>query len=166
LALEKYALMFHQLENLPVIIVRPSNPYGPKQSGTIGQGFIGAAIAAILKKQPVVMYGENGTIRDYIYIDDLVSGLVAALDCGNPGEIYNIGTGIGFNNREIIDIIKNELANPAGYLLSKNIQPSRSFDVAINVLSSARLTYVSGWRPNIDFKAGLKKTWTAAFQNK
>lgn len=166
LALEKYALMFHQLENLPVIIVRPSNPYGPKQPGTIGQGFIGAAIAAILKKQPVVMYGENGTVRDYIYIDDLVSGLVAALDCGNPGEIYNIGTGIGFNNRQIIDVIKNELANPAGYQLSTNIQLSRSFDVAENVLSSARLTYVSGWRPNIDFKAGLKKTWLAAFQNK
>ena len=111
LALEKYALMFHQIENLPVIIVRPSNPYGPKQSGTKGQGFIGAAIAAILNNQPVVMYGDNGTVRDYIYIDDLVSGLVAALDCGNTGEIYNIGTGIGFNNREIIDFIKNELAS-------------------------------------------------------
>lgn len=166
LALEKYALMFHQLENLPVIIVRPSNPYGPKQSGTIGQGFIGAAIAAILNNQPVVMYGDNGTVRDYIYIDDLVSGLVAALDCGNSGEIYNIGTGIGFNNREIIDIIKNELANPNGYPVSTNIQPSRSFDVAENVLSSARLTYASGWRPIIDFKAGLKKTWLAALQNK
>ncbi len=166
LSLEKYALMFHQIENLPVIIVRPSNPYGPKQSGSIGQGFIGAAIAAILNKQPVVMYGDNGTVRDYIYIDDLVSGLVAALECGNSGEIYNISTGIGFNNREIIDLIKNELAMPNGYPVSANIQPSRSFDVAINVLSSARLTYVSGWRPKIDFKAGLKKTWLAALKNK
>src|SRR5690606_36441288 len=49
LAAEKYALLFHRLEGLPVVIARPSNPYGPNQMGNLGQGFIAAAMLATLR---------------------------------------------------------------------------------------------------------------------
>jgi len=161
LALEKYALMFHRLEGLPVVIVRPGNPYGPNQLGNLGQGFVGAALSAMFQRQPVRVFGERGTVRDYVYIDDLVAGLSAALEHGNIGETYNIGTGIGLDNRTVLDIV-DKVARSSGYAVDIETQPSRPFDVAANVLSSARLTYVSGWRPQVEFSEGIARTWAWA----
>ncbi|MES2364323.1 MAG: NAD-dependent epimerase/dehydratase family protein [Pseudomonadota bacterium] len=161
LAAEKYALLFHRLEELPVVIVRPGNPYGPNQLGNLGQGFVGAAMFATLKRQPVSLFGECGTIRDYVFVEDLAEGLLAALDHGHVGELYNIGSGIGFDNREVLGVL-DSVARPYGFSVDVEVRPSRTFDVAANVLSSARLTYISGWRPQTDFKAGLEKTWSWA----
>lgn len=158
LAAEKYALLFHGLENLPVVIVRPGNPYGPNQLGNLGQGFVGAAMLGTLRREPVSLFGERGTIRDYVFIEDLAEGLLAALDHGQVGEVYNIGTGIGLDNRAVLEAL-DSVVRPSGYSVDVQIHPSRAFDVAANVLSSARLTYVSGWRPQTDFNTGLAKTW-------
>ena len=159
LSTEKYALLFHYLNQLPVIIIRPGNPYGPNQLGNLGQGFVASAMFALLNSKQVNIFGEFGTIRDYIFIDDLASGVVAALDKGVVGEVYNIGTGIGLNNREVLDAIIN-LPGASNYPLNLVITPARLFDVAENVLSSAKLTYVSGWRPKVSFSEGLENTWT------
>lgn len=164
LALEKYATMFHRLEGLPVVIVRPGNPYGPNQFGNLGQGFIGAALFSILQRQPVSLFGERGTERDYVFIEDIAAGLWAALEYGKVGEIYNIGTGIGLDNRAVLDIL-GKYAGAAGYNVDIDIRPSRPFDVVANVLSSARLTYVSGWRSKIDFETGIAKTWKWSMAN-
>lgn len=158
LATEKYALMYHRLAELPVIIVRPGNPYGPNQFGNLAQGFIGAAMYAAIKKQKVMIFGERGTIRDYIHIDDMCLGMIAALEYGTPGDIFNIGTGFGYDNCGILDLL-SEVIKPHGYDLFREHLPARSFDVAANVLSSARLTYLSGWRPSIALEDGLAKTW-------
>jgi UDP-glucose 4-epimerase len=161
LALEKYALLFHRLEGLPVVIVRPGNPYGPNQLGNLGQGFVGAALFATLRRQPVSLFGERGTIRDYVFVEDVAEGLLAALDFGHPGEVYNIGTGLGIDNRAVLDVL-DSVARPSGFSVDVDVGPSRAFDVAANVLSSARLTYVSGWRPKTEFNSGLEKTWSWA----
>lgn len=158
LAAEKYAFLFHRLAALPVIIARPGNPYGPNQFGNLAQGFIGAALYATLQRQKTVVFGERGTTRDYIYIDDLVQGLIAALDFGVPGEVYNIGTGIGSDNRSVLDELDN-IVRADGYAVECEHREPRSFDVASNVLSSARLTYASGWRPQVDLRDGLARTW-------
>lgn len=163
LAVEKYALMFHHLNELPVVIVRPGNPYGPNQLGNLGQGFIASVMFALLNNKQVNIFGERGTVRDYIFIDDLADGVVAALDNGKVGEVYNIGTGIGLDNREVLDEIV-KISDQTVYPLNLAIQPERPFDVAENVLSSSKLTYVSGWRPQTNFSKGLEKTWAWAMQ--
>lgn len=163
LATEKYAVLFHKLENLPVVIVRPGNPYGPNQLGNVGQGFIGAAVFASLNRKKVPIFGERGTVRDYIHVEDLAEGLVAALEHGSPGEVYNIGTGIGMDNRAILDMLAI-IARDSGFEVESEIRPPRVFDVQANVLSSARLTYVSGWRPRIDIQSGLQRTWDWALK--
>ena len=158
LAAEKYALMFHRLGALPVVIVRPGNPYGPNQAGDLGQGFVGTAMFAILKGRPVGIFGERGTVRDYLYVEDLADGLVAALEHGRLGDTYNIGTGMGTDNQGVLDCIA-DVIDLTGYRLEVSRLPDRPFDVAANVLSAARLTYVSGWRPRIGLRAGIAKTW-------
>lgn len=161
LALEKYALLFQSLENLPAVIVRPGNPYGPFQIGNLAQGFIGSAMFATLRRQPITVFGKRGTLRDYLFIEDLAEGLLGALDYGQVGEVYNIGTGTGLDNLDVLDAL-DAIARPAGYSVDVDVCPPRPFDVAANVLSSARLTYVSGWRPRTGFEDGLARTWSWA----
>ncbi|MBY0579473.1 MAG: NAD-dependent epimerase/dehydratase family protein [Burkholderiales bacterium] len=159
LALEKYAFMFHRLKNLPITCVRPSNPFGEGQKPYIGQGFVATAIASVLSDTEITLFGHTGTVRDYIYIDDLARGIVAALDSGLPGECYNIGSGIGRNNTEIVASI-SRIAIEYGMEPRVHRQPERPFDVSANILDCSKLHKISGWEPHIDFEEAIHRTFT------
>lgn len=161
LTIEKYALMFAALENLPVIIVRPGNAYGNEQSAFTGQGFIATAIQSILLNKKIDIFGFPGTTRDYIHVTDVARGILSALDYGEPGTVYNIGSGIGLNNSEVINEI-SPFAKLSGYTPKINYLPSRKYDVPVNILDSKKLTSVSGWKPQIPFVQGLDQVWKTA----
>ncbi len=154
LALEKYALMYRALSGLDLIIVRPGNPYGSSQSSNHGQGFIAAATEAFRHSKQLYVYGKKGTVRDYIYIDDLVEGVISALNYGVSGEIYNIGTGVGLNNMDVIEII-SKIFDRVGKANIVNLDP-RPFDVPSNILCSEKLFQVSGWRSKISIINGIE----------
>jgi UDP-glucose 4-epimerase len=158
LATEKYALMFHELKGLPVLCVRPANAYGEGQRAFTGQGFIATTIAAILERREVVLYGEKGTIRDYIYVSDVASAIADALEYGTPGECYNIGSGSGRSNRDILDALY-PLAKYAGLEMKITTMPSRGFDVPANILDCRKLAEISGWEASVPFEEGIKDTW-------
>ncbi|MES2363876.1 MAG: NAD-dependent epimerase/dehydratase family protein [Pseudomonadota bacterium] len=158
LALEKYAQLYHRMRQLPVLCVRPSNPYGEGQKPYVGQGFIATAMASMLSGQEIRVFGQQGTVRDYIYVEDVAQALVCALDLGLPGESYNIGSSVGRSNLEVL----NEISRVA---LASGIQPKithvepRSFDVAANVLDVEKLQALSGWQPKTGFAEGIARTW-------
>lgn len=159
LAIEKYALMYMHLSNLKPIIVRPGNPFGPRQSADKSQGFIAAAMKAIFYNTPIKIYGEIGTVRDYIYIDDLVSGIIASLDYGKPGEIYNIGTCVGSSNLDIVNLII-KISQRYNYNAIKT-EGKRLFDVESNILSFDKLHSASAWKPTTTLEDGLKIMWNS-----
>lgn len=163
LTIEKYALMFAELANLPVTIVRPGNAYGSEQSAFQGQGFIATAIQSILLRKTIDIFGNPGTIRDYIHVSDLARGILASLDDGKPGTIYNIGSGIGHNNIDVINRIR-PLAEKAGYKVKINFLPYRKYDVQINVLDYQKLYSISGWQPQISFEEGIDQIWNIALK--
>lgn len=157
LAVEKYCRMYARLFGIPVVIARPSNPYGPGQVPYRGQGFIATAVAKILQGEEIPVFGAHGTVRDYLYIEDLCSAMKVLLD-GEPapGAIFNIGSGIGMNN---LDVLK-AVARAAGCLMADvklNFLPARHFDVAYNVLDSRRLEAL-GWRRATTLEQGLPTT--------
>jgi UDP-glucose 4-epimerase len=158
LVAEKYALFFHRMEGLPVVVVRPGNPYGVGQIGQNQQGFIGAAIHAWVHRTPLEVYGERGTVRDYIYIDDLASGMVAALKHGMIGETYNIGTGTGHDNLQVLDVLEEALSGTGGSLQVTR-KEARPFDVQANVLDSGKLRVKSGWEPLLELREGIETTY-------
>ncbi len=158
LATEKYAVMFGELKGLPVICVRPGNAFGEGQKPFVGQGFISTAIASIIKGQEVTIFGEAGTVRDYIHVADIADGVIAALEHGRANSSYNIGTGAGRSNKDILDAIA-PLAESAGLKLRVNTLPARPFDVPVNVLDSTKLTNETGWKPAVSFKDGIERTW-------
>jgi len=158
LTLEKYAQMYYKTRALPVVCVRPSNPYGEGQRQFVGQGFVATAIASMLTGKEIKIFGSQGTIRDYIYVGDVAKALVAALDFGVPGECYNIGSSVGRANLEVIEQISvaAKIHSVKPWITHA---PPRSFDVSENVLSTEKLFAISGWRPETEFSIGIERIW-------
>lgn len=158
LATEKYALMYNALKALPVVCVRPGNAYGEGQRPFVNQGFIATAIASILQNKEITVFGKHGTTRDYIHVCDVAEGIIAALDHGKPGFIYNIGSGVGRSNKDVLAEIY-PLANAVGLQPVIKTAPPRPFDVPVNVLDSTKLFKETGWKARISFQDGIKKAW-------
>ncbi len=156
-SLERYGALYHRSAQLPVIIARPANAYGEAQDGSRGQGFIGAAVKMMLEGKPVPVFGETGTVRDYIHVEDVAKGLLATLERGRVGESYNIGSGRGYNNAQILELLA-ALAERMG--LARPVQltmPARPFDVSANVLTPGKLLHETGWQPTIALEEGLER---------
>ena len=163
LAIEKYGQMFHATKGLPLIVVRPSNAYGEGQQPFRGQGFIATAIATCLRGDPIKVFGVEGATRDYIHVDDVASGIVAALLHGRAGEAYNVGTGLGTTNIDILNQLRPMLS-AAGRDIDIEFLPARSFDVKVNILDADKLFRASGWRAAVTLNTGLRRTleWISA----
>ncbi|WP_205703434.1 NAD-dependent epimerase/dehydratase family protein [Hymenobacter radiodurans] len=158
LAIEKYAHLYHHTAQLPIVCVRPSNAYGEGQRVYAGQGFVATAIASLLDRRTLSLFGEEGTIRDYLHVRDVARGIVAALVDGQAGQVYNIGSGVGHSNRQVLDILA-PLAVARDLPLNIQILPERAFDVKVNVLDSSKLHAHTGWTPTVRFEEGLQQTW-------
>jgi UDP-glucose 4-epimerase len=104
--IEKYFILYSKLYNIDTIIFRPSNPYGPRQGHFLAQGVISTFLKKIYNKQPLNIFGNGETTKDYIYIDDLAIMCYKLSILANNG-IFNIGTGIGTTINELIVNIKN-----------------------------------------------------------
>ena len=165
LAVDCYAMMYHHTCGLPVTIVRPGNAYGEDQPSASGQGFIRAAIDAILNGDEINVYGERGTVRDYVHVADVASGIACGLSSGRPGVVYNIGTGIGTSNLDIISLLR-PLAQDAGFDVRFQTQAPRSYDVEENVLDASLLAAHCGWAPTVSLKDGVEQMWKSALSRK
>jgi len=162
LTTDLYAMMFHRTAGLPVVVVRPANAYGEDQQAGTGQGFIATAVSAILSAREIEIFGPEGTIRDYIHVSDVATGILTALDHGEDGEIYNLGTGVGTSNAGIIGMLE-KLAGKGGVPVLTKILPPRKFDVEANILDSTKLRTRAGWAPTIPLKQGLARAWEEAW---
>jgi UDP-glucose 4-epimerase len=158
LTIERYALMYHRLHDLPLVVVRPANAYGHGQLPFMGQGFIATAMGHVLAGKAVSIFGERGTVRDYVHARDVASAMVAALEHGTNGAVYNIGSGVGRSNLDIIDLLR-PLAEKANLPVIVNHEAERKFDVATNVLNFGRLLSCSGWLPKTSIDDGLQEMW-------
>jgi UDP-glucose 4-epimerase len=143
---------------LPVTIVRPSNAYGEEQKPFTGQGFIATAMGLMLKEEEIPLFGEQGTIRDYVHVSDVASGIIAAATLGKPGEIYNLSSGVGLSNVEVLKEIEKS-AELYGKTARLCILPKREFDVPVSILSHQKLTTHSGWSPKVSFEDGIHSMW-------
>jgi UDP-glucose 4-epimerase len=160
LTIEKYAFMFHCTRGLPALVVRPANAYGPGQLPFTGQGFIATAIGSVLSGQAIPVFGGGTTVRDYLYVADLARGFMAVLERGTPGEAYNLGTGVGRSNMQVLEALV-PLARSHGHEVVLDHMPARGFDVPTNVLDIAKITRATGWSPDTPFEDGLARTWDA-----
>ena len=157
LTLESYAYFYGVTHALNFTVVRPANAYGPGQKPFMGQGFIATAIATAKEGKAIKIFGKAGTVRDYVEVSDLASGIVSALLYGKPSGIYNIGSGIGRSNLDIIEKLKEPLERHGAKIYAEHL-PERLFDVRINILDASKLQQDTGWAPKVSFDKGIEKT--------
>jgi len=165
LTLENYAHLYAVTHGLKFVCVRPANAYGVGQRPFVGQGFIATAMASAMRGMPIKIFGQRGTIRDYLYVSDLASGIVSALEHGHLSETYNLGSGAGLSNLEVIEAFK-PLMREIGCEVQVENLPKRAFDVKANVLDSTKLQEHAGWKPQVEFDDGLRRTreWLRSYR--
>ncbi len=157
LTLEGYAHLYAVTHGLKFVCVRPANAFGPGQKPFTGQGFIASAMTSMMRGLPVTVFGQRGTVRDYVYVGDLAAGIVSALEKGRPSEIYNLGSGVGRTNMDVIEAILPLMKGLSHEIRIEHL-PERAFDVRANILDSGKLHKDTGWRPATPFDKGLLRT--------
>jgi len=162
LTVENYAYLYAAIHGLKFICVRPANAYGEGQRPFAGQGFIATAMASAMRGAPVKIFGERGTVRDYLHVRDLASGILSALERGRLSQIYNLGSGIGLSNLDVIEMFRPLVREFGNDVKVENL-PERVFDVSANVLDSSKLQIDTGWSPQVGLQEGLAMTrdWLA-----
>lgn len=161
LAIEQYLALYRRLHGTDYVVVRLANPYGAWQRPLTGQGLVATLLYKALKGETIEVWGSGENVRDYIYIDDAVAGLLAAAAYGESGEIYNLGTGIGTSINQLIALIEQLL----GIQVQVHHSPARAVDVERNVLQAEKLKAASDWQPQTELASGLlhASAWIKAY---
>lgn len=157
LTLENYAYLYSVTHGLKYICVRPANAFGEGQRPFAGQGFISTAMASAMLGKPIKIFGKTGTIRDYIHVGDLATGIISALEKGHLSETYNLGSGVGLSNMDVIEAM-SPLMKEIGCEVGIEHLHERAFDVKANVLDSTKLQEHTSWKPQVEFGDGLRRT--------
>lgn len=146
------ALAYVRTFQLPVVITRASNNYGPYQ---FPEKLIPLMICNALEGKPLPIYGDGLQVRDWLYVDDHCRGVLAALERGRIGEVYNIAGGCPLTNmqvvRQVLEIVgaSEELIQPVAD------RPGHDRRYALRAEKIARET---GFEPQMPFRDGLERT--------
>ena len=138
-------------------ILRPSNVYGPRQSKRQGFGIVPHALDALLNGQPLAVWGDGSSARDYLYIDDLVALCQAIVGAEMaPGlSIFNAGSGIAVSLNELFE----SMESVTGRQLHRHYEPMRAVDAEHVAVDSGRAQRTFGWQPRIQLAVGIERTW-------
>lgn len=154
LTIEKYIAMYAGMFGIDYCMVRPSNVYGAGQRLNIGQGVIGVLADHALRGEALEVWGTGESLRDYLYVEDFVTAILALMTYKGPHRIFNISSGKGSSVLDIIGALRRQL----GSMPEVVHQPDRGFDVPVNVLDSSRLRAETGWSPRVGLEEGLSRT--------
>ena len=138
--------------NLPVIITRCSNNYGPYQ---FPEKLLPLVITNALENRNVPVYGDGLNIRDWIYVEDHCYALDYVIRNGELGEIYNIGAHCERTNLELVEKLLDILEKPRSLITFVTDRPGHDRRYALRTLKIRREL---GWKPKVPINDGLRKT--------
>lgn len=154
---ENMALSYYYTYNLPVVVVRPFNTYGPYQKSTGEGGVVSIFVQKDLSGEVLNIYGDGTQTRDLMYAEDCAEFVVLAAysDAAN-GEILNAGLGEDININDLANMICNE---PQRIKHIEHIHPQSEIPKLMCDYSKAKR--VLGWNPKTSLKEGIDKfrTW-------
>ncbi|MEM6907575.1 MAG: NAD-dependent epimerase/dehydratase family protein [Pseudomonadota bacterium] len=153
-AIEQYLHMERHLHGLDYAVLRPSNPYGPRQGHGGVQGVIGTYLWNLARGEQIQLWGDGSVVRDFLHVEDLASLTMLAIDQGLSG-CFNAGSGAGHSIRDVIKCI----GQVVGKELDPAIHPARRIDVPRIVLDIGKVQNATGWSPTISLSDGVARTW-------
>ena len=157
---DRLAFAYFATHNLPVIITRCSNNFGPNQ---YPEKFIPLFITNALEDKPLPLYGDGRYVRDWIYTADHCAAVDFLIARGLPGDTYNIAGGNEVENIEIAQRICRRLDKPESLIQLVKDRPGHDRRYSLDASKLARL----GWEPQHDFTSALNDTidWYVANQS-
>ena len=153
LAIEKYVALYSQLHGLDGLVLRVANPYGERQRLEATQGVVPVFLGKALRGEPLQIWGDGSTVRDFLHISDVVTALLAAARYAGEERLFNVGSGEGLSLNQLVDLLGSELQRP----LAVEYLPARGFDVPTNVLCIERAQRCLGWSPQVPVAEGLHR---------
>lgn len=156
-AVEHYLGYYRAVHGLDCMVARLANPFGVGQNLGRGQGAVTTFLARALSQQPISIWGDGSTIRDYIHIADVAAGLTAmalAPRNMNGSWRFNIASGQGVSLNQIVTELE--------HILSRRLvvvrEPGRAFDVPVSVLDVGLARSELNWTPQLSFSEGMMRT--------
>lgn len=146
------ALAYVRTYGMPVVITRATNNYGPYQ---FPEKLIPLMISNALERLPLPVYGDGLQVRDWLHVDDHCRGVLAVLERGRDGQIYNIGGGCPLPNLEVVNRVLESVGAPATLIQRVTDRPGHDRRYAVRCDKIQRET---GWSPQVPFVEGLAET--------
>jgi dTDP-glucose 4,6-dehydratase len=142
----------HHTFGLDTVITRCGNNYGPRQ---FPEKFLPLAIANAMNDEAIPVYGDGRNVRDWIYVEDHCRAILAAIEKGRSGAVYNVGARNERRNIEVIESLLDTLGKPRSLIKFVKDRPGHDRRYAIDPsLVESEL----GWRPRETWASGLQKT--------
>ena len=157
LASEYFCKIYHDVYGLDTNIFRITNSYGPREQVIPKKNAINFLIYQAFKKQEISIYNKGKIFRDFIYVDDVISGINTILEKGKPGELYWISSGKRTWFYEFGNILEKTTGCKVKY--SETPTYTKKVDVGNFVVNNSKLCKL-GWTPKISIDVGIKKTLT------
>lgn len=150
---EFYCRKWHEIYGLKTIYFRFSNVFGPKQGLKGESGVISIFMDKLIKNKGITVFGDGNQSRDFIYVDDVATGIYKAFESDYTG-VLNLSTNTHHTLNELIVIL-------SGFRKIKKIvyKEASPCDIRNSQLDNAKLKEVLKWSPNSSFKDSLKKTY-------
>ena len=156
---ENLYLFYHRIYEIPVVIFRIANPYGPRsQMKHSKYSIVNWFIRLALEGKTIKIFGDGDQVRDYIFVEDLADAFIlSAIDNNSSGEVLNVGSGIGTTFKEMVSIVLETVGNgeikhvpwPRDYI---NIETG---DYVTNI---KKINKLIKWIPKTDLRNGIEKT--------
>lgn len=152
---EMLALQAHYAYGLDVVVLRPFNHTGVGQTTDFVIPRLAETFVKIEKNQipPVVEVGNLDSIRDFTDVADVVRAYVLAGEMGMPGEIYNIGSGVGHTIRQIVEMFEN--ISTVRVTVRESEAISRRADVPVLVADITKFKELTGFFPTISLERSI-----------
>jgi dTDP-glucose 4,6-dehydratase len=151
-AADLLCLSYVNTYDMPVIITRTCNNYGPYQ---FPEKVIPFFITKALHNESLPVYGDGLNIRDWLYVDDNCEAILMALEKGLPGKIYNIAGDNHLTNLELTKAILTALNKPESLIKFVEDRPGHDRRYAV---TARKLSKSLGWQPQTNFSDGLSRT--------
>ena len=145
-------LAYYRTYGLPVTISRCSNNYGPYQ---FPEKLIPLMISKASNDESLPVYGEGLNVRDWLYVKDHCYGILAVIEKGRDGEVYNVGGHNERTNLEVVKVILKELGKPESLITHVADRHGHDQRYAID---PAKAMKELGWEPTTAFEDGIKLT--------
>jgi len=152
---DRLAYSYAVTYDLPIVIVRPFNNYGPRQHP---EKVVPRFITQALQGEALTIHGDGHASRDWLWVDDHAEALELLVEApidDLAGEVVNVATGIDISVADIADLVLEAVGNPDA---TSELVPERPGQVDRHIGSTAKMERLTGWRARTSFESGLEQT--------